>query len=335
MNPLNAIVFSLVAVGVLVLVALLGAGVADLQYFFGVVVPYAAAAVFFIGVVYRVVYWARSPVPFRIPTTCGQQKSLPWIKHDPLENPVTKGQAVMRMVLEVLLFRSLFRNTKLEFRQGPKIDYASAKWLWLGAIVFHYAFLVVFIRHLRFFTEPVPGFIHLIENVDGFLEVGVPRLFLSGVMLLAALTYLFLRRVTVPQLSYISLAGDYFPLFLIFGIGLTGILMRYFIKVDVVAAKELTLGLATLHPTVPEGIGSIFYLHLFLVSALFAYFPFSKLVHMAGVFLSPTRNLPNNSRIQRHINPWNYPVKVHTYEEYEEEFREKMIEAGLPVEKKE
>lgn len=335
MNPLNAIVFSLVAVGVLVLVALLGAGVANLHYFFGVVVPYGAVAVFFIGVIYRVVYWARSPVPFRITTTCGQQKSLPWIKHDALENPVTKGQAVMRMVLEVLLFRSLFRNTKLEFRQGPKIDYASAKWLWLGAIVFHYAFLVVFIRHLRFFTEPVPGFIHLIENVDGFLEVGVPRLFLSGVMLLAALTYLFLRRVTVPQLSYISLAGDYFPLFLIFGIGLTGILMRYFIKVDVVAAKELTLGLATLHPTVPEGIGSIFYLHLFLVSALFAYFPFSKLVHMAGVFLSPTRNLPNNSRIQRHINPWNYPVKVHTYEEYEEEFREKMIEAGLPVEKKE
>ncbi len=335
MNPLNAIVFSLVAVGVLVLVALLGAGVANLHYFFGVLVPYAAVAVFFIGVIYRVVYWARSPVPFRITTTCGQQKSLPWIKHDVLENPVTKGQTVMRMVLEVLLFRSLFRNTRLELRQGPKIDYASAKWLWLGAIVFHYAFLVVFIRHLRFFTEPIPGFIHLIENVDGFLEVGVPRLFISGVMLLAALTYLFLRRVTVPQMNYISLPGDYFPLFLIFGIGLTGILMRYFIKVDVVAAKELTLGLATFHPTVPEGLGSIFYIHVFLVSVLFAYFPFSKLVHMAGVFLSPTRNLPNNSRIQRHVNPWNYPVKVHTYEEYEEEFREKMIEAGLPVEKKE
>jgi hypothetical protein len=56
-------------------------------------------------------------------------------------------------------------------------------------------------------------------------------------------------------------------------------------------------------------------------------------MHMAGVFLSPTRNLSNNSRIVRHINPWNYPVKVHTYQEYEDEFREKMIDAGLPVEK--
>jgi hypothetical protein len=56
-------------------------------------------------------------------------------------------------------------------------------------------------------------------------------------------------------------------------------------------------------------------------------------MHMGGVFLSPTRNLPCNTRAVRHVNPWNYPVEVHTYEEYEEEFREKMIEAGLPVEK--
>ena len=33
------------------------------------------------------------------------------------------------------------------------------------------------------------------------------------------------------------------------------------------------------------------------------------------------------------MNPWNYPVKVHTYEEYEDEFREKMIGVGLPVDK--
>jgi nitrate reductase gamma subunit len=86
-------------------------------------------------------------------------------------------------------------------------------------------------------------------------------------------------------------------------------------------------------PVRPEGIGLIFYVHLFLVSILIAYFPFSKLMHFAGVFLSPTRNLKNSSRKERHINPWNYPVKVHTYEEYEDEFREGMKGAGLPVEK--
>ena len=111
--------------------------------------------------------------------------------------------------------------------------------------------------------------------------------------------------------------------------------MRYFAKIDVTAAKELTMGLVTFHPVVPEGIGGIFYVHLFFVSVLLMYFPFSKLMHLGGIFLSPTRNLPGNSRAVRHVNPWNYPVPVHTYEEYEDEFREKMIEAGLPVEKKE
>jgi hypothetical protein len=43
--------------------------------------------------------------------------------------------------------------------------------------------------------------------------------------------------------------------------------------------------------------------------------------------------MANNNRFVRHVNPWNYPVKVHPYEEYEEEFREKMLEAGIPVEK--
>jgi hypothetical protein len=76
----------------------------------------------------------------------------------------------------------------------------------------------------------------------------------------------------------------------------------------------------------------MFLIHLLLVSALAAYFPFSKLMHMGGVFLSPTRNLANNNRSQRHVNPWNYPVKTHSYAEWEDEFRDKLKAADLPLE---
>ena len=93
------------------------------------------------------------------------------------------------------------------------------------------------------------------------------------------------------------------------------------------------MGLVTLTPVVKEGIGVVFFIHLFLISTLLVYFPFSKLMHLGGVFLSPTRNLANDSRRKRHINPWDYPVKVHTYEEYEDEFRDKMKSVGLPLEK--
>jgi nitrate reductase gamma subunit len=203
----------------------------------------------------------------------------------------------------------------------------------VAALAFHYAFLVVFLRHFRFFMEPVPGFVGLLESVDGFMEVALPRLMVSGVVLLLAALYLFLRRVAVPQLRYISLAADYFPLFLIIALAGSGILMRYFIRVDITSVKELVTGLVSFRPIIPEGIGVIFFVHLFLLSVLIAYFPFSKLMHAGGVFMSPTRNMANDNRVSRHINPWNYPVKVHTYSEYEDEFREKMKEVGLPVEK--
>lgn len=325
--------FSLLAVLALVLVAFLGVEAIGMNYLFGVLVPYLAFFLFLTGFIYRILKWARAPVPFRIPTTSGQQKSFPWVKQNKLDNPSTKLATVGRMALEVLLFRSLFKNTKMEFRQGPKISYQWEKWLWLAGLAFHYSFFIIVVRHLRFFMEPVPGFVHIAESLDGFLQIGLPGLYITDILFLAAATYLFIRRVVIPQMRYISLPADYFPLFLLFGLGVTGVLMRYFTKVDIVKVKEFALGLATLNPTVPEGIGVLFFIHLFLVSTLIAYFPFSKLMHLGGVFLSPTRNLPNDSRIRRHINPWNYPVKVHTYEEYEDDFREKMIEAGLPVEK--
>ncbi|RJP67668.1 MAG: menaquinol oxidoreductase [Candidatus Abyssobacteria bacterium SURF_17] len=324
---------SFFAVVVLVAIVFVGVEAANLRYLFGVIIPYAALITFIAGFIYRIVIWARSPVPFRITTTCGQQKSHPWIKNDILDNPHSTIGVIGRMLLEVLLFRSLFRNTRLELRNGPKLAYEWEKWLWLAGLVFHWSFLVILVRHLRFFTEPVPVLIQALEGLDAFFQIGLPALYLSDAVILAAVTYLFLRRVLIPEIRYISLAADYFPLFLIFGLVLSGVLMRYFVRVDVVAIKELAMGLVAFRPSVPEGINVLFYIHLFLVSVLFAYFPFSKLMHLGGVFLSPTRNLANNNRMERHTNPWNYPVKVHTYEEYEDEFRDKMKAAGLPLEK--
>jgi nitrate reductase gamma subunit len=324
--------FSLAAVVALVLVAFFGARAGG-DHFFGVIMPYLAITLFLCGVVYRVLNWARSPVPFRIPTTAGQQKSLAWIPQSKFDNPSTKWQVVGRMVLEVLLFRSLFRNTKYEMQKGLKFYYQWEKWLWLAGLVFHYCFLVILIRHLRFFTEPTPFFVQGVERLDGFFQIGLPGIYITDFLFIGAVTYLLLRRFVIPQVRYISLPQDYFPLFLLLAIGTTGILTRYFTRVDLIKVKQLAMGIITFRPVVPEGIGVSFFIHLFLVSALFAYFPFSKLMHMGGVFLSPTRNLPNDSRMRRHINPWNYPVKVHTYAEYEDHFREKMIEAGLPVEK--
>lgn len=327
------ILYSLLAVSISIAFAWVGTASGGLHYLFGVVFPAVAVFLFLFGIVYRVVRWARSPVPFNITTTCGQQKSLDWIKSSPLDNPSSTLGVIGRMALEVFFFRSLFRNTKMELKNGGKLVYGSAKYLWLAGLVFHWSFLIIVLRHFRFFLEPTPVFVSILQNLDGFFQVGVPVLFMTDILILGALSFLFVRRVVTPQVRYISLISDYFPLLLIIAIAATGVLMRYFLKTDLVAVKQLMLGLFSVSPIVPEAISPLFYIHLFLVSILLAYFPASKLVHMAGIFLSPTRNLSNNSRMKRHINPWNAPVRVHTYEEWEDEFRELMKGAGIPLEK--
>jgi len=328
--------YSFLAVILLILVATLGGYVANLHVLFGIIIPYLAFAIFLGGFIYRIIKWGRSPVPYRIPTTIGQQKSHPWIKQNKIENPTSALGVIVRMALEVFLFRSLFRNTKTELTQGPNgpiLAYGSAKWLWLGSLFFHWSFLIIVVRHLRFFLDPIPYFVQIIESVDGILQIGLPPVYLTDAFFLIAVTYLFVRRLVIPQVRYISLAADYFPLFMIMAIATTGILMRYFYKVDLVAIKQLAIGLAQLNPILPVGIGVLFYIHLFLISTLFAYFPMSKLMHAGGIFLSPTRNMISNNRMVRHINPWNHAVEVHTYAQYEDEFRAKMIKAGIPVEK--
>jgi len=317
---MNAL-YSLFAVIILVLFVLMGVGGLGLYSLFGVIIPYAAVVTFIAGFIYRLFKWARAPVPFHIPVVCGQQKSLPWIKANNIESPGNTAGVIARMALEVLLFRSLFRNERVELEAGQKLVYRGNKYLWLGALAFHWSLLIILLRHAsRLFTEPV-------------LPLPPPTLYITDIIILIALTYLFVRRVIYPQIRYISLPSDYFAVLLLLGVAISGVLMRRVYEVDIVGVKELAMGVLTFHPVIPEGVGLLFYIHLFLVSILLAYFPFSKLMHAAGIFLSPTRNLKNDSRMRRHINPWDYPGKVHTYEEWEDEFREAIKGVGLPLEK--
>ncbi|NDV18076.1 menaquinol oxidoreductase [Pseudodesulfovibrio sp. JC047] len=333
---MNAL-YSLLFVFLLVLIPLFGVDAAHMRTFFGVCIPATAFIIFIVGFVYKVITWARSAVPFRIPTTGGQFRSFDpkLFPQNKLDCPQTGAQTFFRMVLEVFAFRSLFRNTAVSLHQGkdhPIVAYKSSKWLWLFAIVFHYSFFIIALRHLRLFLEPVPFFVNGLEFVDGLLQIGAPTMYLTDVGLVAGILLLMGRRLINPRINYISYVSDFFPLFLILSIALSGIYMRYYAKVDVIAIKELAMGLVTFNYVVPETIGVSFFIHVFLVSCLMAYFPFSKLMHFPGVFLSPTRNMPNDTRAKHHVNPWNDPnIKAHPYADYEKQFGVPMAEAGLPL----
>ena len=147
----------------------------------------------------RVIYWARSPVPFKIPTTCGQGASLEWIKQDKLECPMNTSQVFARMFLEIFLFRSLWRNTKATVYDGPKLTYESSKWLWLFGIMFHYSFLIIVIRHMRLFMDPIPFAVSFTRKpLMHCCRSAPPTMYMTDVTIVLALLFLFGRRLTNP-----------------------------------------------------------------------------------------------------------------------------------------
>ena len=206
--------YALIAVLALGLLGWLGAGFPLIA---GVWLPGVALGVFVVGVVVNVVGWCNAPVPFRITSVAGQQASLPWIRHSPLDSPRNGREAALRVALDVLLFRSLFRNTSVR-RDGKRLPfYTSERLLWAAALAFHYALLIVVVRHLRFFFDPPPAVLAVIDRVDGFFQLTVPTFFASDVVLLGGLLFLLGRRLIDRRMRYLSLAADYFPLFLLVG----------------------------------------------------------------------------------------------------------------------
>ena len=237
-----------------------------LSIFFAVLC-YACFGVFAAAFLAKIYGYAATPSPLKIPTTPA---------------PVTPVGAAARVAGEVLFFVSLFKGNK---------------WTWAGGYLFHLALAAVLLRHLRYFLDPVPAPVAFMTYPG--LEPGV----WAGVVMVIALGYLFVRRLWVDRVKYITLFADYFALALIGLIGLSGILMKFFFRTDVEAVKEFTMGLVTFHPAnIPAD--PMFIIHLLLVMTLLVYFPFSKLMHLGGVFFSPTRTQADDCRETRHVNPW-------------------------------
>jgi nitrate reductase gamma subunit len=188
--------------------------------------------------------------------------------------PLTRGGVALRVAGEVVLFQSLFKSNK---------------WIWAFGWVFHVALAVVLLRHLRYFVIPVPSLVALVQ------PFGV----LAGLAMPAALLALWGRRLIVPRIRYISGPSDHLMLFLLVAIAASGLTMKFVTHTDVVGVKAFILGLMYFDWRPLPGDPALL-VHLTLVIALMAVFPFSKLLHAPGVFFSPSRNQADDSRERRY-----------------------------------
>ncbi len=223
---------------------------------------YLATAVFVVGLVYRIRLYARTPALLNIPTTPA---------------PTTQAGVVLRMTKEVVLFESLFKANK---------------WTWLFGWVFHAALLLVVLRHLRYFTEPVWFWVNWIQPFGLY----------AGFAMVAGLAALWGRRFLVERIRYISAPSDHLMLLLLISIGATGLMMKYVAHTDIISLKAFILGLMYFDWQ-PLPADPVLLVHLSLVLILMFIFPISKLLHAPGLFFSPGRNQVDNTREKRYVSP--------------------------------
>ena len=224
---------------------------------------YLAAAVLVVGLALKIRGYARTPAPLKIPTTPA---------------PVTGAGVALRLTREVVFFESLFK---------------SSKWTWLFGWLFHAALLLVLLRHLRYFQQPVWTPVAWVQAFGTY----------AGFAMIAGLGGLWARRFLVDRVRYISTPSDHLHLALLLAIGLSGLGMRFVAHTDIVALKAFMLGLMRFDLQ-PLPSDPLLLVHLTLVAALMIVFPISKLLHAPGLFFSPTRNQADTPREARHLAAW-------------------------------
>ena len=224
---------------------------------------YLATAVLVVGVGLEIRRYAGTPAPLRIPTTPA---------------PTTTAGVALRLTREVVFFESLFK---------------ASKWTWAFGWLFHAALLLVLLRHLRYFQQPVWTPIVWMQAFGIY----------AGFAMVIGLAGLWGRRWWVDRVRYISTPSDHLHLALLLAIGLTGLGMRFVAPTDIVAVKAFMLGLMRFDLQ-PLPADPLLLLHLTLVALLMLIFPISKLMHAPGLFFSPTRNQSDNSREVRHLAAW-------------------------------
>lgn len=228
---------------------------------------YVATAILVAGVLARIARYARTPQPLKIPIPPA---------------PTTRGGVALRMLVEVTLFRQLFR---------------SSKWTWLFGWMFHVALLLVLLRHLRYFTEPVWFWVDLVQPFGLY----------AAFAMLAGLAGLWARRVLVDRVRYITSPSDHLMLALLAAIAASGLAMKYVAHTDIVALKAFFLGLMAFDWQ-PLPADPALLVHLTLVALLMIVFPISKLLHAPGVFFSPSLNQVDDARERRHAAGWSAQI---------------------------
>lgn len=256
----------------------------------GVVLPYVAVLVFVVGMIYQLMTWKRlaSPTMTLFPA------------------PPTGAGNARNVLEEALLFKSLFKGDRV---------------LWLFAWVFHVVLALIVLGHIRVFTGMLDT---AMKQVLGMTEAAIQAMSgmsggAAGIVILVAVVLLLVRRMTLQRAREITGVADYLALLLIAAVIITGNTMRFGGDTEPVALAEAEIShapgstalaaqseshhfdlaitrdyfgaLATFSfsdwtPIEKALAHNTFFVHMCLAFLLIMAIPFSKILHLGGIFFT-------------------------------------------------
>ena len=230
-----------------------------MTYFILQVMPYIAVTIFVLGMIYRIARWLKARIVHNIVLTPA---------------PETKAGAAGKYITEIAFFKSLFKGDKS---------------LWAGAWIMHVTLVGIIAGHIVGFAFLGEQFVYvgLSEEASKYLSELLGTAF--GIIIAVALLYLLYRRIAIEEVRISSYVADYLHLLLLLGIVSAGNFMRLVpgYSVDYEVARTYIVQLLTFQPiTIDPQMNIAFVIHVFLVQILLIVFPFSKLLHLPGIFVN-------------------------------------------------
>ncbi|HTR44304.1 MAG TPA: hypothetical protein VMH06_01240 [Thermodesulfovibrionales bacterium] len=175
-------------------------------------------------------------------------KVLIWLKDAPSHMERSgriSPRTFLMAVCDILFFRRLLGANDL---------------LWIGEWIFHASFVLVMLRHLRYFLNPVPRWVWSVQTPG----------IIAGYILPVAMVYILAVK-SLAEKKYVS-SYNFLLLILILVIGATGLLMKTVSHPDIVSVKTFTMGIVTFGFAAAPG-SALFVVHFVLVLALIVNLP--------------------------------------------------------------
>ncbi|MEW5796191.1 MAG: respiratory nitrate reductase subunit gamma [Candidatus Zixiibacteriota bacterium] len=227
-----------------------------MEFFILGFLPYLTLLVFIPAMAYRIRVWIKTPQPAAITL---------------FPAPVGKAATFWGVFRESLFFPGLFLGDKF---------------LWASAWIFHATLALIVVGHIRVFTD-FPGlWAALGINADRMSAISGGT---AGLLILAMALVLLARRLAIRRVREVTNFADTLVLLLIIAVLVTGNALRFGEHFNLELTRRYFSQLAGFSLSAESLPGSpMFTLHFLLAQLLFVFLPFSKILHLGGIFFTQT-----------------------------------------------